>query len=254
MRIIVGIPARMGSSRLPGKPIVKVCGLPLIEHVYKRAKLCPSVDEIFVATCDEEIKQVAEGFGSKVIMTDKMISRPGLRVAAAARELNLNDEDIVVVLQGDEPLFHPDLLEMALKPLREDKDLYVSNLAALIKSDKEWLDVNDVKVVCDNQMNAIYMSRSPIPSVVMQERPAKRYKQTGLIFFKWHFMKKFNDELFPTDLELGESIEMLRAIQHGYKVRMVPFDYPIKSVDTESDRVEAEAMMQRDEIYLKHGF
>jgi len=248
MKIVVGIPARMGSTRFPGKPLCDILGKTMIEHCYRRCALSKYATDLFVATCDNEIQQVVENFDGTVIMTDQNIQRPGLRVASAAEMLDLDDDDIVVVVQGDEPLVHPDMIDLAIKPLLDEKDVYVSNLIAEL-SEAEWKDPGEIKVVCDLDMNALYMSRAPMPSIDHEEQRTTWYKQVCIMPFRWHFMKKFNHELEPTPLELQESIEMNRAIQHGYKVRMVPSPYISKSVDTELDRVQAEQMMVADPIY-----
>ena len=122
MKIVIGIPARLGSSRLPGKPLANIAGIPMIEHVYKRCALSKYGSNIFVATCDEEIKNVIENFGGNAIMTDPDILRPGLRVAEAAKTLNLEDNDIVVAVQGDEPFVHPNMIELAIEPLIKEKE------------------------------------------------------------------------------------------------------------------------------------
>ena len=248
MKIVVGIPARMGSTRFPGKPLCDILGKTMIEHCYRRCALSKYATDLFVATCDNEIQQVVENFDGTVIMTDPNIQRPGLRVASAAEMLDLDDDDIVVVVQGDEPLVHPDMIDLAIKPLLDEKDVYVSNLTAEL-SEAEWKDPGEIKVVCDLDMNALYMSRAPMPSVDHEEQRATWYKQVCIMPFRWHFMKKFNHELEPTPLELQESIEMNRAIQHGYKVRMVSSPYISKSVDTDLDRMQVEQMMVADPIY-----
>jgi len=248
MKIVVGIPARMGSTRFPGKPLCDIIGKPMIEHCYKRCALSKYTTSLFVAACDEEIKDAVEGFGGTVIMTDPEIQRPGLRVAAAAETLDLDDDDIVVVVQGDEPLVHPDMIDLAVQPLLDEKDIYVSNLTAELTAD-EWKDPGEIKVVCDLNMNAMYMSRAPMPSIDHEEQRAKWYKQVCIMPFRWHFMKKFNHILAPTPLELQESIEMIRALQHGYKVRMVPSPYTSKSVDTDEDRRMVIELMKDDPVY-----
>jgi len=248
MKVVVGIPSRMGSTRFPGKPLCDIAGMPMIEHCYKRCSLSKHTTDLFVAACDSEIESVVQSFGGKVIMTDPSISRPGLRVAAAAETLSLDDDDIVVVVQGDEPLVHPDMIDLAIEPLLKENDIYVSNLCAKL-SHEEWLDPGEIKVVCDNKMNAMYMSRSSIPSIDHEEKRAEWWKQVCIMPFRWGFMKEFNHELSPTSLELQESIEMIRALQHGYKVRMVPSSYPSKSVDTDNDRQEAERLMHKDAIF-----
>ena len=252
MKIVIGIPVRMGSTRFPGKPLCDILGKTMIEHCYKRCSLSKYKTDLFVAACDKEIQDVVEDFGGNVIMTNPNIQRPGLRVAEAAETLNLDDDDIVVVVQGDEPLVHPDMIDLAIQPLLDEKDVYVSNLTAEL-SEKEWKDSGEIKVVCDLKMNAMYMSRAPMPSIDHEEQRAKWYKQVCIMPFRWHFMKKFNHEFEPTPLELQESIEMIRALQYGYKVRMVPSPYLSKSVDTEADRLEVEQIMKTDEVYQKYS-
>jgi len=251
MKIVIGIPARMGSTRFPGKPLCDILGKTMIEHCYKRCSLSKYATDLFVAACDQEIKETVEGFDGTVIMTDPNIQRPGLRVASAAEVLDLDDDDIVVVVQGDEPLVHPDMIDLAIKPLLDEKDVYVSNLTAELSA-VEWKDPGEIKVVCDLNMNALYMSRAPMPSIDHEEQRTTWYKQVCIMPFRWHFMKKFNHELEPTPLELQESIEMNRAIQHGYKVRMVPSPYTSKSVDTDADRVIVEEIMKTDPIFPKY--
>ena len=251
MRVVVGIPARMGSSRFPGKPLCDIAGKTMIEHCYIRCALSKYTTSLFVATCDDGIKDEVESFGGEVIMTDPNIQRPGLRVAEAAESLGLDDDDIVVVVQGDEPMVHPDMIDLAIQPLLDDESIFVSNLVKELNVD-EWRDPGEIKVVCDLNMNAMYFSRAPIPSIDHQEKPAKGWKQVCIMPFRWHFMKKFNHQLKPTPLELQESIEMIRAIQHGYKVRMVPSPYISKSVDTEADRVLVEKLMLQDSLFNQY--
>jgi 3-deoxy-manno-octulosonate cytidylyltransferase (CMP-KDO synthetase) len=252
MKIVVGIPARMGSTRFPGKPLCDILGKTMIEHCYKRCSLSKYATSLFVAAGDPEIQQAVEGFGGNVIMTDRNIQRPGLRVAAAVETLDLEDDDIVVVVQGDEPLVHPDMIDLAVQPLLDESDVFVSNLTAEL-TEQEWTDPGEIKVVCDLKMNAMYMSRAPIPSNDHQEERTKWWKQVCIMPFRWHFMKKFNHDLAPTPLELQESIEMIRALQHGYKVRMVPSPYVSKSVDTDEDRKIAETLMKNDPVYKDYA-
>jgi 3-deoxy-manno-octulosonate cytidylyltransferase (CMP-KDO synthetase) len=252
MKIVVGIPARMGSTRFPGKPLCDILGKTMIEHCYKRCSLSKYTTSLFVAACDPEIEQVVKGFGGNVIMTDPSIQRPGLRVASAAETLDLDDDDIVVVVQGDEPLVHPDMIDLAIQPLLDESDVFVSNLTAEL-SEEEWNDPGEIKVVCDLNMNAMYMSRAPMPSIDHEEKRTKWWKQVCIMPFRWHFMKKFNHILESTPLELQESIEMIRALQHGYKVRMVPSPYISKSVDTDADRKIVEILMKDDPIYNNYA-
>jgi 3-deoxy-manno-octulosonate cytidylyltransferase (CMP-KDO synthetase) len=251
MKIVVGIPARMSSTRFPGKPLCSILGKSMIEHCYKRCSFSNYATSLFVAACDSEIQNEVESFGGTVIMTDPNISRPSLRVAAAADTLELDDDDIVVVVQGDEPLVHPDMIDLAIQPLLDEKDIFVSNMVADL-DEHQWVDPGEIKVVCDLNMNAMYMSRAPIPSINHEEVRTKWYRQVCIMPFRWHFMKKFNHELSSTPLELQESIEMIRDLQHGYKVKMVPSPYISKSVDTDEDRKIVEKIMKSDPLFKKY--
>jgi len=151
-------------------------------------------------------------------------------------------------LQGDEPLIRPEMIDDVLRPVI-DGEVLVSN-GCFQANLNDLNDPAEIKVVCDNQMNALYMSRAPIPSQAHEEKRATFYKQVCVMPFQWGFMKKFNHELSPTTLELQESIEMNRAIQHGFKVRMVETKFKTKSVDNENDRIEAETLMKNDTIFL----
>ncbi len=251
MKKIVGIPARLGSSRFPGKPLCKILDYTMIEHCYIRSKLSDDIDDVFVAICDESLKEFCIEKKINYIMTDPNISRPSLRVSSACEKIGLNDDDIVVVVQGDEPLVTPEMISSSIKPLTQYNDIHVSNLCYEI-NEVEKNDPNEIKVVMDNSMNAIYMSRSPIPSVDHEEERQKWYKQVCIMPFKWKFLYDFNNSLIKTPLELQESIEMLRAIQHGFKVKMVISEKKTKSVDCEEDRLEVEKIMMLDEHYIKY--
>jgi 3-deoxy-manno-octulosonate cytidylyltransferase (CMP-KDO synthetase) len=250
MRVIVGIPARMGSSRFPGKPLAKILGIPMVEHVYKRCQLSESIDDLFVATCDAEIRDAVIGFGGKVFMTDKEIQRPGLRVAEACRQQNLADDDIVVVVQGDEPLIHPEMINLAVAPLIKDSNVQLLTLVAEA-NETEWVDSNEVKVVTDLRGDILYMTRVPIPSNT-RNRIGPRLKQVAVMPFRKKFLLEFQD-MTPTPLEIAESIELLRAVEHGVKVRTALSHYTSVSVDTERDRQEAEAIMAKDEFFVRYG-
>ncbi len=254
MKTVVGIPARLGSSRFPGKPLKDICGKPMIEHVFRRCELSDMIDYAFIATCDEEIKKWAEKAGCRVVMTSPDIERPGLRVAEACKGLGLNDDDIVVIVQGDEPLVHPDMMNVAIQPLLEDDNVFCVNLGADMTED-QWQDPNEIKMVCDKNMNALYMSRSPIPSRVHPEKPfiGPRWRQVCIMPFRKKSLLQFQ-EMAPCPLEKAESIEMLRAIEHGLIVRIVKSPSLSKSVDNEADRLEVEKIMKNDLIYEKHGF
>jgi 3-deoxy-manno-octulosonate cytidylyltransferase (CMP-KDO synthetase) len=246
MRVIVGIPARMGASRFPGKPLAKILGRPMVEHVYRRSWLAQNIDDVFVATCDEVIRQAVENFGGKAYMTPPEIERPGLRVAEVCRQLPLADDDIIVVVQGDEPLVHPGMVELAAQALLDEPQLQLGTLVGEA-TEAEWLDPDEVKVVADENLDILYMSRSPIPSNT-RNLAGPRLKQVAIMPFRKKFLLDFQ-QLPPTPLEIAESVELLRAIEHRVKVRAIRSPYPNVSVDTEAGRREAEEAMKSDPVY-----
>lgn len=250
MKVIVGIPARMGASRFPGKPLKKILGMPMVEHVYKRCRLAKNIDDLFVAACDDEIRDVVTDFGGNVFMTPPEIARPGLRVAEATKQMNLADDDIVVVVQGDEPLVHPGMIDLAVEPLLKDSSVQLLTLVSQA-NEKEWLDTNEVKVVIDKNQDILFMTRSPVPSNT-RNHIGPRLKQVAIMPFRKKFLIDFqNMEEMP--LEYAESVELLRALEHGIKVRTALSSYNTVSVDTEADLKEAEAVMKTDEIYKMYA-
>src|SRR5437867_3191048 len=145
-RIVAVIPARMASSRFPGKPLAPLLGLPMIEHVFRRAEGCSRLDDLYVATCDDEIRNVAEGFGARVVMTSTAHERATDRVAEAAKDFTA---DIIVMIQGDEPMITPVMIEAAVDPMRCDLSISCLNLVCRIESQREFNDPNTIKVVAD---------------------------------------------------------------------------------------------------------
>lgn len=255
MNIIGVIPARMSASRFPGKPLAKICGLPMIEHVYKRCMISSVLSDLYIATCDDEIMKASEAFGGKAIMTNNTHQRASDRVAEAIRIIETNTgkkADVVVMIQGDEPMVFPEMLNMAVGPLLKEKDIFVTNLTARIASKEEHDDFNCIKVVVDCQFNALYFSRKPIPAFKDSSAPALLYKQVCIISFTRDFLFKYS-ELDPTPLEKAESIDMLRVLEHGYKVRMVPFDFTTFSVDTVEDLRRVELLMNADPLNKKYN-
>ena len=246
MKVHVGIPARMGSSRFPGKPLKKILGKSMIEHVYRRSMLAKNIDSVFVATCDTEIMDTVRKFGGNSYMTDKDIMRPGLRVASACEQINMNDDDIVVVVQGDEPLLHPEMIDIAVKPLIEDKNIQLLTLIANA-NETEWKDKNEVKVTIDKNDDILMMSRSPIPSNYW-DIVGPRYKQVAIMPFRKKFLIDFQ-LMEPTSLELAEQIELLRAVESSIKVRTSVSNFINVSVDTKADLLEAESVMIKDPIF-----
>tara|TARA_Y100000741_G_C18072485_1_gene485186 strand:+ start:73 stop:591 length:519 start_codon:yes stop_codon:yes gene_type:complete len=161
MKVNAFIPARMQSSRFPGKPLIKLLGKSMIEHVWERTKLCPEIDEVFIATCDEEIKDEAEKFGAQVIMTSKDHEMCMTRIVEAAKK---KPSDIIVTIQGDEPLIESNMISKTIKQLIENKELFATTLAQKIENETEINDPNRVKIIWNKNNEVIYISREAIPS------------------------------------------------------------------------------------------
>ena len=248
--IISIIPARMASSRFPGKPMAEIHGIPMIGHVYFRTKMCTFLSETYVATCDQEIFDYIVSIGGKAVMTADTHERASDRTAEAM--LKIESEagrkvDIVVMVQGDEPMVVPEMIEQAVKPWLDDPTINVVNLMAKIGTVEEFGDPNEVKVVVDPNSDAIYFSREPIPSRKKGAEDVPMLKQVCIIPFHRDFLLKFN-KLKPTPLEIIESVDMMRVIEHGYKVRMVFADIQTASVDTAEDLARVEKLMASDTL------
>jgi len=249
MNIIAIIPARMSSSRFPGKPLAKINGVPMIGHVYERTKKCRQLSDVYVATCDQEIKEYIESIGGKAVMTADTHERASERASEAMTKIEAatgKRVDIVVMVQGDEPMVVPQMITEAIRPLQEDKNIQVVNLMAPLKGAEEQEDPNEVKVVVDNNNDAIYFSREAIPSKKKFKGEVPVNKQVCIIPFRRDFLIKFN-QLKPTPLEIIESVDMLRVIEHGFKVRMVPSNFDTYSVDTQEDLIFVAQLMKSEE-------
>lgn len=249
MNIIGIIPARMASSRFPGKPLAEICGIPMVGHVYIRSKMCKSLTEVYVATCDKEIAKYVSYIGGKVIMTAKTHERASDRTKEAMVKIENKSGskvDICVMIQGDEPMIRPKMVEEAIRPILNDESIKVVNLMATVKSKREHEDPDTIKVVVDRDNFALYFSREPIPSRRRGfDRTPLLYKQVCIIPFRRDFLIKFN-RLHFAPLEITESIDMLRILEHGYKVKMVLTKCNTYSVDTIEDLKRVENLMRRD--------
>lgn len=248
--IIAIIPARMASSRFPGKPMAKINGIPMIGHVYFRTKMCQLLSETYVATCDQEISDYIISIGGKAVMTADSHERASDRTAEAMLKIESetgNKVDIVVMVQGDEPMVTPEMIKKSLTPMLHDTSVNVVNLMADIKTIEEFEDPNEVKVVVDMNNNAIYFSREPIPSRKKGVEDVPMLKQVCIIPFQRDFLLKFN-ELESTPLEIIESVDMMRVIEHGYKVKMVFTEAQTLSVDTADDLSRVEKLMENDPL------
>ena len=245
MKVAAVIPARLGASRFPRKPLALLHGRPMIEHVYRRTRWCGSLDDVYVATCDQEIFDVTAAFGGKAVMTSDIHERASDRVAEVARNL---DVDIVLMVQGDEPMIRPEMIDAALAPFRSDPSVQCVNLAAEIESEEELEDRNTIKVVFGANGDALYFTREPIPTrqrLKFSQIPA--HKQVCVIPFRREVLLRYA-ELPQTPLEKAESIDMLRLLENGCPVRMVETDHRTRAVDTVADLRAVEDLLARDPL------
>lgn len=247
MNIIALIPARMGSSRFPGKPMAKILGKPMIGYVYERVSQSPLLALTAVATCDQEIFDYIESIGGVAVMTKDTYERASDRCAEALEKLekaNNTKYDIVVMVQGDEPMTHPGMIAEAVQPMLDDPAVQVVNLLGEIANEAEFEDRNCIKVVCDLNLNALYFSREPIPTR-SKSTHIPMGKQVCVIPFRRDYLIEYT-RLSPTPLEIVESVDMMRILEHGMKVRMTPTKYNTQSVDTPEDLEKVALLMENN--------
>lgn len=210
----------------------------MIQHVWERTRCCPDLDEVYIATCDDEIRDASEAFGAHVIMTSSTHERASDRIAEAAE--TLPDVDIVVMVQGDEPLIRPEMISEALAPFSDPAVQCVNLLGAIETPDLR--DVNTIKVVIGDRSQALYMSRQPIPTSKDGVVPEGVGKQVCVIPFRADALRLFAS-LPEGRLECAESIDMLRFLEHGVEVLMVPTAVDVQAVDTPEDLERVRALM-----------
>lgn len=245
MKAIGIIPARMGSTRFPNKPLVEINGMPMIGHCYHRTVLALGAENTFVATCDDEIKEYVESIGGSVVMTSAEHTRATTRTAEAMEKIgaDVGNVDIVIMVQGDEPVISPEAIKSVV-PEFGDKDVEIANIMCPFTDDKSFHDKNNVKVVFDKSHNALYFSREPIPSK-WQVSDVPTYMQTGIMAFRPETLLKFNATP-ESSLEIVESVDMNRVLENGGSIRMLATDSPCLGVDTPEDLLLAEQILKLD--------
>ena len=216
MKIIGVIPARYKSSRFPGKPLVDICGKPMIWWVYQQAKKVPEFDEVYVATDDDRIEAACKEHDMKVIMTSDKHETGSDRVAEVATKV---EGDLFVNIQGDEPVVNPEMIQEVISIFFEDETVTFGSLKKEITDPDEIKATSTVKVVTDQKGDAMYFSRSVIPSNVKDGKLARVFRHVGIYAYKRDFLEEFS-KMSQTELELGEGIEPLRAMERGYKMRL----------------------------------
>ncbi|MBI4436384.1 MAG: 3-deoxy-manno-octulosonate cytidylyltransferase [Candidatus Omnitrophica bacterium] len=248
MKIVAVIPARYQSTRFEGKPLADIHGRPMIYYVYRSAKRATGIQDVFVATDDERIREAVVKFGGKVVMTSPEHKTGTDRIAEAVSNL---DVDIVINVQGDEPLVHPEMLEQAMRPLLENPKILVTTLISPIENPADFIDTTVVKTAADCEGNVLFFSRSPIPYPKTRQFYIA-YKQVGLYAFRKKFLLEFA-AMPPTPLELIEGVELLRAVENGINVRVVETRHKTISVDTLSDLFEVRKVVESEGVIDEAG-
>ncbi len=251
MKITAVIPARYASTRFPGKALAEIDGRPMIQHVYQRTAQSKLVGRVIVATDDSRIADAVRSIGGEAVMTSTVHETGTDRLAEVAAGL---DSDIIVNVQGDEPLIDPAIIDLALQPFLEEADLRMGTVKTRIKCLHDFLSPNVVKVVTDNRGDALYFSRSPLPFFRDKWKDLKDesfccgkllcYKHVGLYVYRRDFLLKFA-AMPATFLEISEKLEQLRAIENGVKIRVVETDFESIGVDTPDDLLKVQEQYRK---------
>ncbi|MDX1900935.1 MAG: 3-deoxy-manno-octulosonate cytidylyltransferase [Gammaproteobacteria bacterium] len=244
MKIICVIPSRIGSTRLSRKPLRLIQGKPMIQRVYEGASRCALLSEVVVATDSTEIEDLIENLQGKVIMTDPNLATGSDRVAAVAREKQYSDADIIINLQGDEPFIRPRMLEQLVQPWLAGESPDMTTLAYPLDKAQHYTSPDAVKVIVDQQSNALYFSRAPIPYFRTQV-DAPVHHHMGLYAFRRDFLLHYTT-LPQTPLEKAESLEQLRALEHGYKIRVCLTEEKTLEINTPEELEQAQHFVWDD--------
>ncbi len=249
MRVTAIIPARYASTRFPGKPLAEILGKPMIQWVCERTAKAAHIHRVIVATDDERIAAAVRGFGGEVEMTRADHPTGTDRLAEVAARI---ETDLVVNVQGDEPLIDPKMIEQAVAPLRKNRGIPMGTLKCPLASREEFRNPNVVKVVTDRQGFALYFSRAPIPHPRDrgEDLPADLtglncFKHVGLYVYRKDFLLTY-PKLAVTPLENLEKLEQLRALEHGFRIRVAETALPSQGVDTPEDLERVRELLRRD--------
>ncbi len=244
-RVVVVIPARYASSRLPGKPLADIHGKPMIQHVVERARMATLVNDVIVATDDQRIMDAVYAFGGTAVMTPADCPSGSDRIALVARGLTATE--IIVNVQGDEPVIPPAMIDEAVAPLLQDPSLPVGTLVTRLRSTEELLDPNTVKAVLDRGGRCLYFSRSPIPfgrdltpAELIERCPV--YRHIGMYVYRRDFLMRYA-ALEQTPLEQAEKLEQLRILEHGYAIHAAVTAHVSIAVDTPADLDRVRTLM-----------
>lgn len=237
-RTLVAIPARWGSTRFPGKPLHLIAGKPLVQHVWERCQDCREIDDIIIATDDERIAEAAASFGARAVLTSPDHPSGTDRIAETAK--SFPDHRVIINVQGDEPLISPALIDELARTMRADPAVKMITAAAPIHDVAQISDPNVVKVIFDTQGDALYFSRSPLPYLRNPDAWPRSYRHLGIYGFQRSFLFQFV-AWPPSRLEQTESLEQLRALENGARIRVVLTDELSPGVDTPEQAAAIEA-------------
>ncbi len=227
------IPSRYGSTRFPGKPLALIAGKPMIRHVYERACCCRCLQEVYIATDDAAILSVVKDFGGRALMTRPSHRSGTDRICEAAEILGLAEDTVVVNIQGDQPVFPPSVIEDLVAPFEEVDPPAMTTLMHRIEDAGDIHNPNHVKVVTDLRGNALYFSRSPVPFFRDSDK-ADCYKHLGFYAYRTWFLKEFT-RLPEGWLEAAEKLEQLRALENGFRIKVVQTAFNSLEVDVPED-------------------
>lgn len=253
MNVVGIIAARMSSTRFPDKPLAPIRGMPMIGHVYYRSRLAAGLDSVWIATCDQAIARYAATIGADAVMTANTHERATDRIAEALPYIEKRTGtrvDVALLIQGDEPLLMPAMLDELVEPMRRG-GIQIANLICPIASVAEFEDPNTVKVTRDRQGNALYLSREPIPSRQKYGGDVPMWKQLGLIAFTREALLEYT-KLPPTPLEIIESVDMNRVLEHGHRLMMIETSHRTTAVDTPGDLTRVETLMATDPLVASY--
>ena len=254
-KIIGVIPVRMGSSRFPGKPLYQIAGMPMVEHVWHRSKMYSDWDEIFLATCDKEIQEFANTKNIPCIMTSDKHERALDRVAEAIEnsDFEISSEDIVLNVQGDEPMMHPDMITATVQPMLDDAEINGVVLSMPIMDEVQFNDPNALKIIHNIKGDILYTSRAPIPYCKEWSLDIGAKRIYGIFGFRWEFLQKFT-KLSESPLEITEACDSNRLYDNGLTQRVALYPYVDSySVDTIEDVIKVEKFLESDPYWNKYN-
>ena len=243
MKVLCIIPARYASTRLPGKPLRDIAGKPMIVRVYERAVQAQLVQDVVVATDDARIRAAVEEHGGRAVMTRVDHATGTDRLAEVAEKMT--DYDLIINVQGDEPLIDPAVIDALVEPFLADETLSMATAKTLLRDDEEMANPNNVKVITDQCGNALYFSRARIPYA--RNEGAKVYKHIGIYAYRRDFLLRYA-KMEPTELEKSESLEQLRALENGCRIKVIKTDWKFVGVDTEEDLEKVNEIYRNMEV------